>query len=220
VATRGIEPDTVLFKIPRSSVINTLTSDLASRIPDLFKDGNTYNNKDDEDIDLEDESSQDPWSSLILVMIYEFLKGEKSSWKEYFDILPETFDTPMFWSQDEIDELQASSMVSKIGKNDADDMFKSKVIPVISAHSSVFYPEGATPLSELELLHLAHRMGSTIMSYAFDLENDDDGDEAEPSEEWVEDREGKGMLGMVPMADVLNADAEFNVGRLCSTKFS
>jgi hypothetical protein len=52
-------------------------------------------------------------------------------------------------------------------------------------------------------------MGSTIMAYAFDLENED-GHEENEEEEWVEDKDGKTMMGMVPMADILNADAEFN----------
>lgn len=54
-------------------------------------------------------------------------------------------------------------------------------------------------------------MGSTIMSYAFDLEQDMEiPEQLENDDEWEEDREGKTMLGMVPMADILNADAEFN----------
>jgi hypothetical protein len=51
------------------------------------------------------------------------------------------------------------------------------------------------------------------MAYAFDLENDDD-EEQEGEDEWVEDKDGKVLMGMVPMADILNADAEFNVSRL------
>jgi SET domain-containing protein 6 len=48
------------------------------------------------------------------------------------------------------------------------------------------------------------------MAYAFDLDNANE--ESEDEEDgWVEDREGKTMLGMVPMADILNANAEFNV---------
>jgi len=52
-------------------------------------------------------------------------------------------------------------------------------------------------------------MGSAIMAYAFDLEKDDEEDEQQ-QEEWIEDREGLTQMGMVPMADMLNADAEFN----------
>ncbi len=47
------------------------------------------------------------------------------------------------------------------------------------------------------------------MAYAFDLEAEDEGEEEDG---WVEDKEDK-TLGMVPMADMLNADAEYNVRR-------
>jgi SET domain-containing protein 6 len=68
-------------------------------------------------------------------------------------------------------------------------------------------------MSDEALLALAHRMGSTIMSYAFDLDNENEQSEDE-EDGWVEDREGTTPLGMVPMADILNANAEFNVCHL------
>lgn len=139
-------------------------------------------------------------------MMYEFLLGEKSNWKPYFDVLPTEFDTPMFWSPEELKRLQASATVNKIGKDSAEEMFKTLLIPAIRGNEEVF--EAAKGLSDEELVQLAHRMGSTIMAYAFDLENEDEEDE---EEEWVEDRDGKSLMGMVPMADIMNADAEFNV---------
>lgn len=56
-------------------------------------------------------------------------------------------------------------------------------------------------------------MGSLIMAYAFDLdkESENEEEEAEGEDGWVEDKDNT-MLGMVPMADILNSDAEFNVG--------
>jgi SET domain-containing protein 6 len=143
-------------------------------------------------------------------MIYEYIQGDASQWKPYLDVLPSVFDTPMFWSPAELSELQASALVAKVGKEEADRMIKSKILSVIRAHDHVFFPPGSQKLDDAQLLELAHRMGSTIMAYAFDLEKDDANDEADEEDEWVEDREGKTMLGMVPMADILNADAEFN----------
>jgi N-lysine methyltransferase SETD6 len=87
------------------------------------------------------------------------------------------------------------------------------VLPAIQEHADIFYPDGVERWSEDQLMNLAHRMGSTIMAYAFDLENDEDEKAAEDDEEddeWMEDKDGKLMMGMVPMADILNADAEFN----------
>ncbi|KAL0780274.1 hypothetical protein CaCOL14_004758 [Colletotrichum acutatum] len=201
VATKDIAPETVLFTIPRKSIINVETSELPKKIPQVF----TGNDGDDEDMENE---PLDSWGSLILVMIYEYLQGDASPWKPYFEVLPEKFDTLMFWETSELEYLKGSAVLSKIGKEEANDMFRSRILSVITANPAVFYPAGASQLAEAELLRLAHRMGSIIMAYAFDLENEEEPEEEE--EEWVEDREGKSMLGMVPMADILNADAEFN----------
>lgn len=203
VATKDIPQETTLFTIPRDAIINVQTSELPKKLPKLF----------DGSIDEADEEAEplDSWASLILVMLYEFLQGEASRWKPYIDVLPETFDTPIFWTDVELKELDGTCLTTeKIGKEESDNMLRSRILPVVLQNPSMFYPEGAQHLSENELLRLAHRMGSTIMAYAFDLENDPEQSEDE-EEGWVEDREGQSMLGMVPMADILNANADFNV---------
>ncbi|KAH9863089.1 hypothetical protein IAQ61_009366 [Plenodomus lingam] len=203
VATRDIPAETTLFTIPRNAIINVETSDLARLLPGIF-DG-TLN-------DAEDEKAEplDPWASLILVMLREYLHGEQSYWKPYIDILPTSFDTPIFWTQDELKELEGTVLTAeKIGKSESDEMLRTHVLPIVTQNPTAFCPKGAIPLNEEDLLALAHRIGSTIMSYAFDL--DDDKEESDAEEEgWVEDRDGLTMLGMVPMADVLNANADFN----------
>jgi hypothetical protein len=113
----------------------------------------------------------------------------------------------MTWSPDELKQLQASSIVDKIGRAEADQMITSQILPVIRKHETVF--EGSQRLSDDDLVQLAHRMASTIMAYAFDLEKEADSDD-EDEDGWIEDREGKIAMGMVPMADLLNADAQFN----------
>ena len=215
MATADIPEDTVLFTIPRRAIISVEASELSRRIPDVFKDSTSALEDADNEADEEGDDTgvtPDAWVSLILVMIYEHLQGDKSPWKPYLDTLPKEFDTLMFWSESELSELQASSIVSKIGKDEAEDMFRAKILPVIQAHADVFYPDGVQRLDEDQLIALCHRMGSTIMAYAFDLENDEDKPDAEDEDdEWVEDREGRLTMGMVPMADILNADVVFNV---------
>jgi len=207
VATADIEPDTVLFSIPRSAILGTATSELATRIPSIFEDLEPAGG----DVDGETETqSHDSWTSLILVLIYEYLQGEKSRWKPYLDVLPAEFSTLMFWTAEELSHLQASSVVPRVGKAEADRMIQTKILPAIHHHGPVFYPEGKAPLGEEDLVALAHRMGSIIMAYAFNLEKDDD-DDADEQDGWVEDNEGRIEMGMVPMADILNADAQFNV---------
>ncbi|KUI70208.1 Ribosomal lysine N-methyltransferase 4 [Cytospora mali] len=240
VAKAEIPAETVLFTIPRQSIICTNTSGLVSKIPDVFNPAvEGHSDTEDHDCDHDhdhdhdhhhdhydhdcehdhhdDDTSQDSWTSLILILIYEYLQGTNSTWKPYLDVLPtiDQFGTPMFWTPDELAELQASPVASKVGKDEAEEMIRTKILPVIKQHEDVFFP-ATTPqrLSEDELVQLAFRMGSVIMAYAFDLEKDEDADkdqdEEDEEDEWVEDREGKTMLGMVPMADILNADAAFN----------
>ncbi|KAG5925972.1 hypothetical protein E4U42_003775 [Claviceps africana] len=202
LATRDIPADTTLFTIPRCAIINTETSALREHLPALFE------SQGDED----DQQALDSWSALILVLMHEHLLGDGSRWKPYLDILPETFDTPMFWTDEELSQLQASATRRKIGRAGAEDVFRRRLLPAIRGNGAVF-GAGAGWTDE-ELMGLAHRMGSTVMAYAFDLEGEGEGEGEDDGEEdadgWVEDREGRAMMGMVAMADVLNADAEFN----------
>ncbi|PSR79520.1 hypothetical protein BD289DRAFT_94287 [Coniella lustricola] len=211
------------------------------------------NDDEDEDDDV-DPTAQDSWTTLILILIHQHLQGSQTStakWQPYLDILPagaSAFTTPMFWSTDELAALQASPVAGKVGREEAEDMIRSKIIPVIRAHEHVFFPcsaaeaqqpgsATANSMSDDELLELGFRMGSVIMAYAFDLEkeedddhndtdndngnprktkhnndgnDDDEDDETSSTTSWIEDREGRTLLGMVPMADLLNADASFN----------
>lgn len=224
VATSDIPAETVLFTIPRQAIICKDTSSLVAKLPKVFDDPPEPQNDNDGDQDMngdheKDENSQDSWTTLILILIHEHLQGAASQWKPYLDVLPASpadFSTPMFWSARELAELQVSPVASKVGRDEAEKMIRAKIVPVVTAHEDVFYPAAASGdpqrLGEDELVQLAFRMGSVIMAYAFDLEKDDDDDEekADEEDEWVEDREGKTMLGMVPMADILNADATFN----------
>ncbi|KYK60799.1 SET domain protein [Drechmeria coniospora] len=197
IATRNIPAETTLFTIPRRAIISVDSSRLRELLPSLFESQG----------DGDDEQPLDSWSGLIMVLIHEHLNGDSSAWRPYFGVLPETFDTPMFWSDDELSELQASAMRSKIGKAEAEHMFRTKLLPAFRQRPDIF--PSSNDYSDEQFFQMAHMVGSTIMAYAFDLENDEA--EEENGDEWVEDREGKSLIGMVPMADILNADAEFNV---------
>ncbi|KAJ2891614.1 set domain protein [Zalerion maritima] len=211
IAVSDIPEDTTLFTIPRTAIINTVTSQLSSLAPSVFAESQQLGEEDGSESDGEPGAQvPDQWLSLILVMIYEYLNSTASPWKPYLDVLPDSFETPMFWSSDELSQLQASSIVDKIGKEQADEMFRSKIVPVVTKYESVFYPDGNPKLTDDSLIALAHRMGSTIMAYAFDLENEEDMAVSDEDDGWVEDKEAQVMMGMVPMADILNADAEFN----------
>lgn len=198
IATQDIPADTEIVSIPRNAIISSETSELKNILPALFE------SHGDED----DEQALDSWSALVLVMMYEFFLGDQSKWKPYLDVLPDSFDTPMFWSDEELSHLQASAVVNRIGKASAEDMFRTRLIPAIRQNPDVF--AASRDYGDHDLIKLAHRMGSTVMAFAFDLENDGAAADDDEADGWVEDQEGKSMMGMVAMADMLNADAEFN----------
>ncbi|GIZ48047.1 hypothetical protein CKM354_001112200 [Cercospora kikuchii] len=192
VSTKNLAEDEELFSIPRSSILTAETSDLPAAVR--------------KEIDH-------PWLSLILAMVYEYLKGDDSPWRPYFDLLPESFDSLMYWSDDELQYLQGSAVVDKIGKETADSTFSEQLIPIIAQHTDTFKTAGR---SNDELLALCHRMGSTIMAYAFDLEKPESEQNGKTDEEWEEDEEESATLpkGMVPLADMLNANADLNNAKL------
>ena len=154
-----------------------------------------------------------PWMSLILVMIYEYLAGEQSAWTPYFKILPKEFDTLMFWSPSELQELQGSAVVDKIGKEEADQAILETIAPIVRKNPSLFPPPDGITSYDVDagaqaLLHLGHVMGSLILAFAFDLEKaDDNDDEAGEGEDgyMTDEDDAQAAKGMVPLADLLKA---------------
>lgn len=197
MATQDLSEDEELFSIPRASILTNETTDLPANLR---------------------KELDHPWLSLILVMVHEYLKGTKSSWYPYFNLLPETFDSLMFWSDEELQSLKGSAVVDKIGKESADSTFTEQLIPLIAQHANIFQTAGR---SNDELLSLCHRMGSTIMAYAFDLEKPEPShppnQQQDEEEEWEEENEESATSlpkGMIPLADMLNANADHNNAKL------
>lgn len=199
VARANIPEGEELFSIPRSLILAVQNSELKTLLG-------------------QDVEALGPWLSLMLVMIYEYLLGSKSRWAPYFQVLPTRFDTLMFWSSAELNELQASAIVEKIGKQGAEESIQQSIAPIVRANPSLFPPVNGLASYEGDagtaaLLELAHMMGSLIMAYAFDMEKaEDDEDEPEnPDDSYMTDDEEELLpKGMVPLADLLNADADRN----------
>lgn len=192
MATQDLSEDEELFSIPRASILTNETTDLPANLR---------------------KELDHPWLSLILVMVHEYLKGTESSWYPYFNLLPETFDSLMFWSDEELLSLKGSAVVDKIGKESADSTFSEQLIPLIAQHANIFQTAGR---SNDELLSLCHRMGSTIMAYAFDLEKPETSQpHNQDEEEWEEEENATSLpKGMIPLADMLNANADHNNAKL------
>ncbi|KAM0720987.1 hypothetical protein Q7P37_003272 [Cladosporium fusiforme] len=193
VAKENIAEDETLFTIPRATILTTETSSIPKEISS---------------------SIADPWLSLILTMLFEYQQAQNSKWAAYFDVLSPDFDTLMFWGEGELKHLQGSAVVDKIGKASADETFQEQILPLVYANVQAF---NAQSLSNDQLLALCHRMGSTIMAYAFDLEQSSAGSTSS-QDGWEEDSDdGSGPVmpkGMVPLADMLNANADLNNAKL------
>jgi SET domain-containing protein 6 len=147
-------------------------------------------------------------------MLYEYHNIPSSFWTPYFAVLPTEFNTLMFWSEDELAELQASAVVAKIGKEGADEMFVEQLLPVIEEFADIFFAgderakDRAKEMRSPENLELMHKMGSLIMAYAFDIEPTTPSKDVD-DEGFAEEEEDAALpKGMVPLADMLNADAE------------
>jgi SET domain-containing protein 6 len=144
-------------------------------------------------------------------MMCEALK-ENSKWSPYFAILPQQLDSLVFWSDAELKELQASSVVTKVGKGKAEEMFSQHIAPLGLENYSV---------------DLSHRIASIIMSYAFDIPEDNNPENPNATgnglalggdgDDLISDdgEDEKTILSMIPLADMLNADADRNNARLC-----
>ena len=192
VAIGSIDEDEELFRIPRNLVLDGQTTSLRQCLADRI-------------------DALDPWMSLILVVIFEALRGKKSTWHPYITLLPNNFDTLMFWSREELRELQASAVVQKIGRKSAEERFSTEIIPIVREYPDLF-PIEQKKLED-EVIRLAHIAGSCVMAYAFDIEADDQGKD---DESLVTDNDENLPKGMVPFADMLNADAARN--NVCGTK--
>ena len=122
-----------------------------------------------------------------------------SKWAPYFKVLPEKLDSLVFWSPEELAELQASAVVNKIGKDQAEEVFRDSVSKIV--------PEGSTS-------EAFHRVASIIMAYAFDIPEapveDEKKDENAEEDELVDDEDEITNMAMIPLADMLNADVDNN----------
>ncbi|CAJ0647457.1 3085_t:CDS:10 [Entrophospora sp. SA101] len=184
MAVEEIGSDEVLFEIPRSILLSPKTSLLKNEVStEEYKKLYKINH----------------WFPLILCMMYESQK-ENSLWKPYFDILPKQFETPMFWTEEELTELQGTGVIDKIGKADSEKGFYEHLLPIIQSKPNVFKPD-------VHNINLFHQIGSLIMSNAFNEENGNGGD-------------NKISIVMIPMADMLNHKTGYNNARLYQHKGS
>jgi N-lysine methyltransferase SETD6 len=127
----------------------------------------------------------------------------------------------MFWNEAELAELEASSVLQKIGKAKAEEDFRQKAWNFMMADLEFFEVDGDDEDEwEEHAVRLCHYAGSLIMAYAFDIDRDDEDNEKDQTifdrDELQSDDEDEPLKGLVPFADMLNADAyRNNVCRHC-----
>ncbi|KAF8554242.1 SET domain-containing protein [Imleria badia] len=131
------------------------------------------------------------WVGLILCMMWEDAWAHESDvmgrggqghddiqtkWGPYVRTLPITFDTPMFWSAGELEELQGTSVIEKIGRDDAERAYSEQLVPAIKTSTTLFPPSHHGRWYTLDAYH---RAGSRILSRSFTVTRWTDGDEVE-----------------------------------------
>lgn len=152
VALQDIPENHTIFTLPRSLILSTQTSTL----PSVFGFEAWRKHK-----------LHKGWVGLILCMMWEEAQGSQGKWITYLTSLPTQFDTPMFWSDEELKELQGTAVVDKIGRDEAERDYHEKLAPAIKTRLDLF------PSDQIDTwytLHRYHITGSRILSRSFNVE--------------------------------------------------
>jgi SET domain-containing protein 6 len=156
---------------------------------------------------------------MILCLLHES-HCTASQFAPYLLLLPEKFDTLMYWNTMELLQLQGHDIIQQIGRPQADAVFKEEILPIVANEKEAFPSFRDLSGRELEtrVNTECHRWGSVIMSYAFDVAAEDD-PTADPDIDF-EDPNGRDMAkALIPLADLLNADTDLaNVSFLLLNK--
>ena len=194
MATRDFAKGEILFSLPPEHVLNINTSRALEKLPKL--------------------KALPDWLGLVAALVYEEGLGPRSKWHSYLQLMPITFDTLMYWSDSELQELQGSAILKRIGKESAESQFKELLLPILRDRchtlgflSSVFQSQD----SETESIEILHRMATLVMSYSFDLTQiTAEGGDSELSGNASGLDDTITLKSMIPLADLLNADGHRN----------
>ncbi|ORZ35569.1 hypothetical protein BCR44DRAFT_1433785 [Catenaria anguillulae PL171] len=124
--------------------------------------------------------------------------AQTSKWKPYFDILPTSFETPVFWPEPDLALLEGTDVPRRMSLEESRSLFENVLLPIIQEHAS----EDDLPKFTLDKYLYA---GSLLMAYGFNIGSligtpDDEEEEEEDTENADE-----GLPVIVPLADTLNA---------------
>lgn len=87
-----------------------------------------------------------PWVAVALFLLFEKAKLN-SRWRPYIEILPENLDSPLFWSDEELTELEGTQLLGSIlgYKEYVDSEYGKLVAEVINANPGLFDESAFTP---------------------------------------------------------------------------
>ncbi|KAG6369132.1 hypothetical protein JVT61DRAFT_1463 [Boletus reticuloceps] len=120
----------------------------------------------------------------------------------------------MFWSSEELEELRGTSVVDKIGREDAERAYSEQLVPAIKPPTCFRLPimGSGIPLMRIIVLGVAFLSRSfTVHRWKDDDEIEEDKDrdgvaeESELNSDSEDDEDDPSDVAMVPMADLLNA---------------
>ncbi|EJF65011.1 SET domain-containing protein [Dichomitus squalens LYAD-421 SS1] len=151
IALKDIPEDYTIFSLSRDLTLSTRTSTLPTLMDKGWKEHGLH----------------EGWVGLILCMMWEESRGPESKWSGYLAALPEKFDTPMFWPEDDLKELQGTAVVDKIGRADAERDYHEKLIPAVKSRPDLFPEDKLERYFSLERYHVN---GSRILSRSFHVE--------------------------------------------------
>jgi len=73
---------------------------------------------------------------MITIALYRMLMDGRDS----IEALPNTFQTPMFWTDEQIQELKGTDIVDKIGRQSAEDTYNQKIKPILQVREIKTHP--------------------------------------------------------------------------------
>ncbi|KIY44533.1 SET domain-containing protein [Fistulina hepatica ATCC 64428] len=139
------------------------------------------------------------WRGAILCLMWE---ATLPKWAGYIDILPSTFETPVFWPDEDLAELKGTSVLYKIGKADADRDYETYVLPAMQSRPDLFRPALLSTAFSLQSYHVN---GSRLLSRSFQVEKPDDHGDS-PDEDAVQESANKSST--MESSNAMDVDAQ------------
>ena len=193
IAIEDIPVDETIFEIPRESILNVQTSQLVKDHPTVSDDLM---------------NGLGHWEGLILCLFYEmFVIKKGSKWWAYLKVFPAPTELQslIYWTDEELQQLQPSLILERIGRDKSLKMFNSLLKYIKDNQTIINISVGSFTWETFVYV------ASIIMAYSFDVENPEFG---EIQDDFNEDEQDSNiqndnfMKSMIPLADTLNSDTK------------